>query len=108
MKNINDKMKEKKEVQQEIEEVKRKILPVLEHYGVKKAGLFGSVVHGELREDSDIDILVEIEKDISLLDFVGFKLEIEEKLGRKVDLIEYSEIKPLLKDSILKEQVAIL
>lgn len=101
-------MEEKKEVQYEIEDVKRKILPILEHYGVKKAGLFGSIVRGELREDSDIDILVEIEKDISLLDFVEFKLEIEEKLGRKVDLVEYSTIKPLLKDIILREQVAIL
>jgi predicted nucleotidyltransferase len=97
-----------KEVQHEIEDVKRKILPILEHYGVKKAGLFGSIVRGELREDSDIDILVEIEKDISLLDFVEFKLEIEEKLGRKVDLVEYSTIKPLLKNIILREQVAIL
>ncbi len=43
-----------------------------------------------MREDSDIDILVEIEKDISLLDFVGLKLEIEEALGRKVDLVEYN------------------
>ncbi|PAV05472.1 nucleotidyltransferase family protein [Methanobacterium bryantii] len=98
----------KKEAQLEIEDVKRKILPILEQYEVKKAGLFGSVVRGELREDSDIDILVEIEKDISLLDFVDLKLEIEEKLGRKVDLVEYSTIKPLLKDVILKEQVAIL
>ncbi len=98
----------KKETQLEIEDVKRKILPILGHYGVKKAGLFGSVVRGELREDSDIDILVEIEKDISLLDFVDLKLEIEEKLGRKVDLVEYSTIKPLLKDVILREQVAIL
>ncbi|MEN4017032.1 MAG: nucleotidyltransferase family protein [Methanobacterium sp.] len=101
-------MEEKKEVQYEIEDVKRKILPILKHYGVKKAGLFGSIVRGELREDSDIDILVEIEKDISLLDFVEFKLEIEEKLGRKVDLVEYSAIKPLLKNIILREQVAIL
>jgi predicted nucleotidyltransferase len=100
-------MKEK-ETQLEIEDVKRKILPILEQYEVKKAGLFGSVVRGELREDSDIDILVEIEKDISLLDFVDLKLEIEEKLGRKVDLVEYSTIKPLLKDVILREQVAIL
>jgi len=61
-----------------------------------------------MREDSDIDILVEIEKDISLLDFVGLKLEIEEALGRKVDLVEYNTIKPLLKERILNEQVIIL
>jgi len=63
---------------------------------------------GGMREDSDIDILVQIEKDISLLDFVGIKLEIEEALERKIDLVEYSTIKPLLKERILKEQVVIL
>jgi hypothetical protein len=91
-----------------IEEIKQKILPILQRYGVKKVGLFGSCVRGEIREGSDIDILVEIEKDISLLDFVGLKLEIEEALGRKVDLVEYSTIKPLLREKILKEQVVIL
>lgn len=90
------------------EEIKRKILPILQRYGVKRVGLFGSYVRDEMREDSDIDILVEIEKDISLLDFVGLKLEIEEMLGRKVDLVEYNTIKPLLRERILKEQVVIL
>jgi len=91
-----------------IEEIKQKILPILRRHGVKKAGIFGSIVRGEAREDSDIDILVEIESDISLLDFVGLKLEIEEALGRKIDLVEYSTIKPLLRERILGEQVAIL
>ncbi|HEB74123.1 MAG TPA: hypothetical protein ENJ03_02760 [Candidatus Desulfofervidus auxilii] len=92
----------------DIEDLKRKILPILQRYGVKRVGLFGSCVRGDMKEDSDIDILVEIEKDISLLDFVGLKLEIEEALGIKVDLIEYNTIKPLLREKILKEQVVIL
>ena len=75
---------------------------------VARVGLFGSYVRGEMREDSDIDIVVKIEKDISLLDFVELKLEIEEVLGRKVDLVEYNTIKPLLRERILKEQVVIL
>ena len=92
----------------EIEELKRKLLPILQQYGVKRVGLFGSCVRGEMSEGSGIDILVEIEKDISLLDFVGLKLEIEEKSGRKVDLVEYNAIKPLLRERILKEQIVIL
>jgi predicted nucleotidyltransferase len=91
-----------------VEQIKRKILPVLNRYGVTKVGLFGSCIRDEMATDSDIDILVEIEKDISLLDFVGLKLEIEEVLGRKVDLVEYDTIKPLLRERILKEQVIIL
>jgi predicted nucleotidyltransferase len=91
-----------------IEEIERKVLPILRRYGVKRAGLFGSCVRGEVKENSDIDILVEIEEDISLLDFVGIKLELEEALGRKVDLVEYSTIKPLLRKRILDEQVVLL
>lgn len=60
-----------------------------------------------MKESSDIDILVEIEKDISLLDFVALKLELEETLGRKVDLVEFDTIKPRLRERILKEQVVI-
>lgn len=92
-----------------IDDVKKKILPVLKKYEIKKAGVFGSVIRGETREDSDIDILVELgNDDMSLLDFVGIKLELEEVLGRKVDLVEYATIKPLLKERILEEEIPIL
>ena len=89
-------------------EIKKKIMPILRKYGVKRASIFGSAVRGEMKESSDIDILVEIEKDISLLDFVALKLELEETLGRRVDLVEYDTIKPRIKERILKEQVVIL
>ena len=91
-----------------IEEIKGKILPVLKKYGVRRAGVFGSVVRGEIKEDSDVDILVEIEARMSLLEFAGLKLELEETLGRKVDLGEYSAIKPIIKEQILSEEVPIL
>lgn len=96
------------EMEARIEEIRQKILPILRRSGVRRAGIFGSVVRGEAREDSDIDILVDIESDMSLLDFIGLKLEIEEALGREIDLVEYSTIKPLLRERILGEQVAIL
>lgn len=91
-----------------INEIKQKIAPILKNYGTTRAGLFGSIVNGEMQEDSDIDILVEIKTDLSLLDFVGLKLEIENILKKKIDLVEYSTIKPLLKERILSQQVVIL
>ncbi len=92
-----------------IDEIKKKTLPILKKYDLKRAGVFGSVVRGELGEESDVDILVEIERDdMSLLDFVGIKLELEDALGRKVDLVEYNTIKPLLRERILAEEVPIL
>ena len=91
-----------------IQQIKKKINPILKRYGVKKAAIFGSFVRGEAKKNSDIDILVEIKKDISLLDFVGLKLEIEEAIGRKVDLVEYNTLKPFIREKALEEQLAIL
>jgi hypothetical protein len=91
-----------------VSEIKTQIMPILKKYGVKRASIFGSAVRREMKEGGDIDILVEIDEDISLLDFVALKLELEETLGRKVDLVEYDTIKPRLREQILKEQVVIL
>lgn len=92
----------------QIEKIKSIVLPILRHYHAKKAALFGSSISGEFNEDSDIDILVEIDDDISLLDFIGIKLELEEALGNKVDLVEYSTLKPRIRDRILNEQIQII
>ena len=91
-----------------IEEIKSRALPILKRYGVKRAGVFGSAARGEMSPDSDVDILVEIDGDMSLLDFVGLKLELEEKLGRNVDLVEYSTLKPILKERILESELSLL
>jgi predicted nucleotidyltransferase len=91
-----------------IQEIKEKITPILQRYGIKKAAIFGSLAKGEAKTSSDIDILVEIKSDMSLLDFIGIKIELEEALKMKVDLVEYDTIKPLIREKILSEQVAIL
>lgn len=91
-----------------IKEIENKILPVLRKYHVSRASLFGSVVRGEMTEASDIDLLVELPETASLLDLAGLKIDIEELLGRNVDVLTYDSLHPLLRDRILSEQVAIL
>jgi uncharacterized protein len=91
-----------------VEQIRPSILPILAQYGITRAGVFGSVAKGTSHPDSDIDLLVEIRKDLSLLDFVGLKLDLEQALNRKVDLVEYDMIKPLLREQILAEQEVIL
>ena len=91
-----------------IQEIKEKITPILQRYGIKKAAIFGSMAKGEAKTSSDVDILVEIKSDMSLLDFIGIKIELEEALKMKVDLVEYETIKPFIREKILSEQVAIL
>jgi len=91
-----------------IEEIRIKILPVLQCYDVVRAAIFGSFARGEMKEGSDIDILVEFKGEKSLLDLVGLKIELEERLGKKVDVLTYNSLHPLLKERILNEQEVIL
>jgi len=90
------------------ERIKNKIMPVLKKYDVKKASFFGSFARGEATPKSDIDLLIEFKGRKSLLDLSGLKIELEELLKRKVDVLTYKSIYPLLKDRILKEQETIL
>jgi len=87
-----------------IQDISAKIIPILKSQGVLKAAIFGSYATGEAKKDSDIDLLVELEDDKSLLDLVGFKLELEDVLKKEVDVLTYDAIHPLLRDIILKEQ----
>ena len=91
-----------------IQEIKEKIRAILQQYGITKAAIFGSLAKGEATTSSDVDILVEIKNDMSLFDFIGIKIELEEALKMKVDLVEYDTIKPIIKERILAEQVVIL
>ena len=91
-----------------IDEIKQKIIPILKDAGVTRSSLFGSYVRGEENEKSDIDILVDYPSGKSLFDFVDTKIQLEDALGKKVDLVEYKTIKPKLKHYILSEQLQIL
>lgn len=90
-----------------IQTIKTKAKPVLEEEGIVKAAVFGSYATGEAKKDSDIDILVEFAGRKSLFDLVGLKLKLEENLNRKVDLLTYRSIHPLLRKIILNEQIVI-
>ncbi len=90
------------------EELKEKIRPILKKWGVEKAAIFGSYVRGKAQKGSDVDILVEIDEELSLIDLIELKIQIEDSIGKKVDLVEYSTIKPALKERILEEQETII
>lgn len=87
--------------------VKKTIIPILKKHHVKRASLFGSLVRDEMKQGSDIDILVELPKDYSLFDFIQVKLDLEDKIKQKVDLVEYASVKPILRKSIFSEQIPI-
>lgn len=101
--------KKMKKMNKEIEKIKPKIINILKKNKVNRAGIFGSYSRGEQKKNSDIDIAVNIQdKNMSLLDIIKLIRLLEEALKRKVDLVEYSAIKPRIKDSILDEEIRIL
>jgi uncharacterized protein len=90
-----------------VEVIKNIVTPILKKNKVKRAALFGSMARQDYTSSSDVDMLVELDESHSLLDFVGIKLELEEALQKKVDLVEYEAIKPALKKYILKNPIPI-
>ena len=97
----------KKQVKQSLASLKKQIIPILKRHKVKKAGIFGSYARGEQNKKSDVDVLILPPKGMGL-EFVALALELEEKLHKKVDLLSYRAIHPLLKDYILKDEVRII
>ena len=78
-----------------------------EKYGVAVVGVFGSFVRLEQREQSDIDLLVDILRPISLLELVGAEIYLSEVLGVKVDLVPKRDVREELRETIFAEAVAI-
>jgi len=76
-------------------------------YSVVEIGVFGSIVRGEQKKRSDIDILVEFEKVPDLLKFINLERYLSRLLKKKVDLVSKKAIRPELKDIILSEVVYI-
>jgi predicted nucleotidyltransferase len=92
----------------EIEELAKRIVPILRDGGVVEASVFGSFARGEVQPDSDLDLLVKYGETVSLFDVSGLKYELEKLIGSKVDLISKDYLKPRLKKRILQESIRIL
>lgn len=90
-----------------LQKIKKIAAPFFKNYGVKRAAVFGSTVRGDAKKNSDIDILIEFKNKKSLLDLVGLELDLAKQYGRKVDLVTFASLHPLLRDRILKEQYII-
>jgi len=92
----------------DLEKLKSEVANILRRHDVCRAAFFGSFATGEEREDSDLDILIEFKGKKSLLNLVALKLELEEALGRKVDVLTYDSLHLLIRENVLKEQVVVL
>lgn len=90
-----------------VKEIQEKSVPILKRRAVKRASIFGSSARGETIAH-DVDMLIEMPRPYGLFSFLSLKNELEDALGTKVDLIEYTSIKPRLRERILHDEIPIL
>lgn len=90
-----------------IPEISQKTMPLLRKYGIFSASVVGSVARGQQTSKSDIDIVIDVIQPISLLTFARIKLELEEILQTKVDLIERSALKPRIRKYLLQDEITL-
>ena len=94
---------ESKELKKIEKIVKENKLVLTKQFKVKEIGIFGSVVRGEDKETSDVDILVEFEEPIGFFKFLELEEYLSDLIGRKVDLVSKKALKPRIGKHILKE-----
>jgi predicted nucleotidyltransferase len=85
--------------------IRAEILRIVGRYGGSNVRLFGSLARGEGRLDSDVDLLIDLEPQRSLLDLVAIKQDLEDLLGRPVDVVTEDAVSPYLRDPILDDAV---
>lgn len=90
-----------------VKEKREEILAIAAQHGAFNVRLFRSAARGEARENSDVDFLVEIEPNRSLLNRVALIQALEDLLNRKVDVVKLENLHEQIRDRILKEAVPV-
>ncbi|GHV34458.1 hypothetical protein FACS18949_10560 [Clostridia bacterium] len=90
-----------------VEQIKALITPVARNYGVERVMLFGSYARGEAREDSDVDFHVDAGDVRDLFALSGFMLDLEETLGKKVDVVTSGGIRREFRKRIKLDEVVL-
>ncbi len=93
-----------------IDEVKAKredILNIAKKHGAYNIRIFGSVVRGEAKQDSDLDVLIDLEPNRSLFDHAALMIELQETMNCKVDVVTEKGLRPRIREVVLKEAISI-
>jgi hypothetical protein len=83
------------------------ILAAARRHGVRNIRIFGSVARGEDDSESDIDFLVDMEPGRSILDHASLLIELQQLLGRKVDVVSERGIKNRIRERVLREAISL-
>jgi len=91
----------------DIRRLRPEIMELARQYRGKQVSVFGSCVRGEMREESDIDFLVEFESDFRLTDIIRLRQGLEELVGRTVDVVPRQALRKELESFVLSEMQAL-
>jgi predicted nucleotidyltransferase len=86
---------------------RREILDSAARHGVRHVRVFGSVARGDDHENSDVDFLVDVEPGRTLLDVIAFEQDVQQLLGRRVDVLTDGGLSPYLQHRILAEAASL-
>ncbi len=90
-----------------VKEKRADILALAAKHGARNVRVFGSVARGDADEQSDIDVLVQMEPGRSLLDLGGLQYDLEQLPGCRVDVVTEQGLKARLREEILSEAVTL-
>lgn len=86
----------------------RRIKPDLERrYHIRELSVFGSYARGQQTEASDVDVLIDAARGMTLLDLAGLQLELQEMLGLSVDVAMMGGLRPRVEPEIMRERVRV-
>jgi predicted nucleotidyltransferase len=80
---------------------REEIRQIATEHGARNVRIFGSIARGEAKSTSDVDVLIELEPGRTLLDIVAIKQDLEDLLGRKVDVVTEAAVSPYLRERVL-------
>lgn len=92
-------------LREQLTQKREEILAIAARRGASNVRIFGSVVRGEERKNSDVDFLVDFTPETSLLTHAGLVVDLQKLLGRKVDVVPAKALKLRIKDRVLSEAV---
>jgi hypothetical protein len=95
------------DLREELTKKRDEIIKIATIHGARNIRVFGSVARGEADEKSDIDFVVEMEPGRSLFDLGGLLMDLQEVLGRNVDVVTERGLNPRIRERVLKEAVAL-
>ncbi len=92
---------------QSLRRLRADILAAAARHGVRNVRVFGSVARGDADERSDVDFLVDLDRGRSLLDLAGLLVDLEDLLGRRVDVVTVPGLKARIRNRVLAEAVPV-